>query len=112
MISKQLVAASSAPLVLSILSSGESYGYAIIQQVRALSEDRLEWTEGMLYPVLHRLERCDWITSLWRVSETGRRRRYYRLTAKGRRALDAEKAQWMTVHGTLSRLWEGIPCST
>ena len=56
MLSKELVAASAEPLILSLLSKGESYGYAIIQEVRKLSEDQIQWTDGMLYPVLHRLE--------------------------------------------------------
>ena len=56
-IGKDLVAASATPLVLSILSEGESYGYAIIKRVDELSGGELQWTDGMLYPVLHRLER-------------------------------------------------------
>ena len=54
---KDLMAASSTPIVLAILAEGDSYGYAIIQRVRELSRGRMEWTDGMLYPVLHRLER-------------------------------------------------------
>ena len=55
--SKDLVAASSTPIVLAILARGESYGYEILQEVRAVSGGELEWTDGMLYPLLHRLER-------------------------------------------------------
>lgn len=105
MISKDLVAASSRPLVLSILEEGESYGYAIIQRVRELSEDRIQWTDGMLYPVLHRLEREGLITSRWHTPEKGRRRKYYRLNPEGRKALKAERSQWLQVHETLDRLW-------
>ena len=53
---KDLVAASATPLVLSILKEGDSYGYAIIKRVKELSEREMNWTDGMLYPVLHRLE--------------------------------------------------------
>ncbi len=64
-IDKDLVAASATPLVLGILAEGESYGYAIIQQVREQSGGQLEWSEGMLYPVLHRLEREKLIRSVF-----------------------------------------------
>src|SRR3989454_6970297 len=77
---KDLVAASATPLVLAILAEGESYGYAIIKRVGELSKGHLQWTDGMLYPVLHRLERHGLVASRWRSSATGRRRKYYRLT--------------------------------
>ena len=105
MISKDLVAASSRPLVLSILEEGENYGYAIIQRVKQLSDDRLNWTDGMLYPVLHRLEREGLITSEWQTPDKGRRRKYYRLNDSGRTALKSEQEQWLQVHNTLSKLW-------
>ncbi len=111
-ISKDLVAASATPLVLSILTQSESYGYAIIKRVRELSDGEIQWTDGMLYPVLHRLERQGLIRSRWSVSETGRKRKYYRLNKKGRKALKHERAQWMVVHRTLERCWEGEPCLT
>jgi PadR family transcriptional regulator PadR len=111
MLSKELVSASSKPLVLSILSEGESYGYAIIQQVRALSDEKITWTDGMLYPVLHRLEDEGLIRSNWRESPEGRERKYYRITPDGRRTLEQEKEKWMTVHQTLARLWKMKPAS-
>ena len=82
-ISKDLVAASAAPLVLAILGEEESYGYAIRKRVSELSGGELEWTDGMLYPVLHRLERNGYIEAQWGTSEAGRRRKYYRLTKPG-----------------------------
>ena len=75
MLSKELVAASTVPLVLSVLSKGESYGYALIQRVRELSDGRIEWTEGMLYPVLHWMERENLIESEWRKADGERKRR-------------------------------------
>ena len=110
MISKDLAAASTKPLVLSILARGENYGYAIIQRVHALSDGQMTWTDGMLYPVLHRLQRQGLIEAEWRDSETGRRRKYYRLSGRGRQALEAERTQWFTVHTTLSRLWGTATC--
>ncbi len=109
MLSKELVAASTIPLVLSVLREGESYGYALIQRVRALSGGRIEWTEGMLYPVLHWMEREKLIESEWREAETGRKRKYYRLRREGRKALAAEREQWLTVHQTLRKLWKLQP---
>ena len=112
MLTKELVAASTVPLVLSVLTEGESYGYALIQRVRELSGGQIEWTEGMLYPVLHWMEKEGLIESQWREAETGRKRKYYRLRKAGRKALQAEKTQWLTVHETLTRLWKRQPLLT
>jgi PadR family transcriptional regulator len=102
---KELVAASSRPLVLSILTGGESYGYEILQQVIGLSGGRVEWSDGMLYPVLHRLEREGLITSRWETAESGRRRKYYRLTSHGKKQLAQDRSSWLAVHGTLKQAW-------
>ena len=105
-LTKDLVAASAAPLVLAILGGeGESYGDAIIQRVRELSGGRIEWTDGMLYPVLHRLEAQGAIAARWRESDAGRRRKYYTLQRPGRRAMQEQKEQWLAVHRTLSAAW-------
>ena len=109
MLSKELVAASTVPLVLSILEEGESYGYALIQRVRELSDEKIAWTEGMLYPVLHWMEEQGLIESEWREAETGRKRKYYRLLRDGRKALKTEREQWLTVHRTLAKLWKIQP---
>lgn len=106
MLTKELVAASTVPLVLSVLTEGENYGYALIQRVRELSGGKIEWTEGMLYPVLHWMENEKLIEAEWREAETGRKRKYYRLRKEGRKALREEKEQWMNVHETLTKLWE------
>jgi DNA-binding PadR family transcriptional regulator len=102
-IKKDLVAASATPLVLAILHKGPSYGYALIQAVRELSGGELEWSEGMLYPVLHRLEDQALITSYEERGETGRKRKYYKLAPAGRRALEAERKTWDVVHSTLTK---------
>ena len=102
---KELIAASATPLVLSILAREESYGYAIIQRVRELSGGRLEWTDGMLYPILHRLEEKGLVQSLWRESETGRKRKYYRLREAGKKALVEQRKQWDIAAATLDAAW-------
>jgi PadR family transcriptional regulator, regulatory protein PadR len=102
---KELVAASSASLILSILSEGDSYGYAIIQRVKELSGGDIQWTDGMLYPVLHWLESKGQVKGRWEKAENGRRRRYYSLADKGRKALEEQRAQWNLVSSTLQKLW-------
>jgi PadR family transcriptional regulator PadR len=100
-IGKDLVAASATPLVLAILSEGESYGYAILKRVAELSDHEMRWTDGMLYPVLHRLERDGCVNARWGQSESGRRRKYYRLTARGAEELAEQQRQWRVVNDAL-----------
>ena len=106
-IDKDLIAASATPLVLAILAEGESYGYAILKRVRALSAGELEWTDGMLYPLLHRLRRLGYVTTEWRTSAEGRRRKYYMVTDEGRAALVDHQQQWLTITRALNDVWPG-----
>jgi DNA-binding PadR family transcriptional regulator len=106
---RELIAATTRPLLLGLLAGGESYGYALIQRVKELSGGKLEWTEGMLYPVLHRLEAEGLIEADWKDGESGRKRRYYRLTHPGKKAAQHERAQWLSVHETLDALWNPTP---
>src|SRR5262245_13867739 len=105
MLRKELVAASAEPLVLSLLAQGETYGYAIIQEIKERSHNRMEWTDGMLYPVLHRLEERGLIESRWVEAESGRKRKYYSLKKDGKAALKAQREQWLSVHDVLTQLW-------
>ena len=107
-INKDLVAASSTPIVLAILAEQASYGYAILKRVRELSGGQMEWTDGMLYPVLHRLERLGHIKARWEVAESGRRRKYYRITPRGRAQLAEEHRQWQAVDATLRGIWQAL----
>ena len=104
-IAKDLVAASATPLVLGILAESETYGYAILKRVGELSGGRLHWTDGMLYPLLHRLERLGQVESSWRASKTGRRRKYYHITEQGHEALAAQQHQWKVVDDALRSIW-------
>ena len=106
-IDKDLVAASATPLVLAILADGESYGYAILKRVRELSDGEMEWTDGMLYPLLHRLHRLGYVTTEWRTPPEGRRRKYYAITDDGVAALAEHRRQWVTVARTLADAWGG-----
>lgn len=107
-INKDLVAASSTPIVLAILAEGDSYGYAILRRVRELSGGNIEWTDGMLYPVLHRLARLGHVEAQWEVAESGRRRKYYRITPRGRAQLAEEQRQWQAVDATLRGIWRTL----
>ena len=104
-IDKDLVAAMATPLVLAILTEGESYGYAILKRVRDLSAGDLEWTDGMLYPLLHRLDRLGHVEATWGTSPEGRRRKYYEITESGRAQLAEQRRQWDTATRTLGGLW-------
>lgn len=106
-IGKDLVAAAATPLVLGILAEGESYGYAILQRVNALSDGELEWSDGMLYPLLHRLERLGHVESAWVESPAGRRRKHYRLSSSGAAAFAEQRRQWAVVSRALHQVWSG-----
>ena len=105
-IEKDLVAAAATPLVLGILMEGDLYGYAIIKRVGELSGGGMQWTDGMLYPLLHRLERLGYVSSSWVVSEAGRRRKHYAITPSGREALAERQEQWTVVADALRNVWQ------
>ena len=109
MINKALMAASTKPIILTILQRGEDYGYNIIQHVKELSGGTLEWSDGTLYPVLQRLEKENLITSQWIISDEGRHRKYYKITPSGREALLAEMAQWRSMIRALNLIWNPLP---
>jgi len=104
-IDKDLVAAVATPLVLAILADGRSYGYAILGRVRELSGGELDWSDGMLYPLLHRLETLGLLTAEWDEGAGGRRRKYYAITEAGRDAIADQRAQWDAVSRALRRAW-------
>jgi PadR family transcriptional regulator, regulatory protein PadR len=105
-VTKDLVAASATPMVLGILAESDSYGYAILRRINELSDGELDWTEGLLYPLLHRLERLGFVEASWQ-SVAGRRRKYYRITKSGRTELTEQRRQWDTVVDALKELWSG-----
>ena len=111
MISKALSAASLKPFILSILAGRESYGYEIIQKVHDLTHGDVQWTTGTLYPLLHSLENKGLLESFERKAEggPGPKRKYYKITPKGRKALDVEKRHWLRVHAALTQLWGPTP---
>ncbi|PZG16710.1 PadR family transcriptional regulator [Micromonospora craterilacus] len=106
-VTKDLVAASATPMVLGILADGESYGYAILRRINELSDGELDWTEGLLYPLLHRLERLGHVEASWQSVAGERRRKYYRITSSGLAELAEQRRQWETVVSTLKEIWPG-----
>ena len=106
-IDKDLVAASATSLVLGILAEGDSYGYAILKRIREISGGRMTWTDGMLYPLLHRLERLGYVSATWGTSEHGRRRKHYAITSSGRDVLADRRQQWDVVADALDHVWPG-----
>lgn len=107
-VAKDLVAASATPMVLGILAEGESYGYAILRRINELSGGELDWTEGLLYPLLHRLERLGYVEANWQAVKGERRRRYYRITDQGVAELAEQRRQWSTVVDALKKLGPGL----
>lgn len=111
-ISKELIGASSIPIILSILSENESYGYEIIQKVKAISNGKIEYGDGTLYPVLHKLEKKELIESYWKIPESGRKRKYYTISNKGKKELVSQKENWTTINQIISNLWKIEPTLT
>lgn len=109
--SKDLIAASTIPIVLSILRRGDNYGYQIIKEVQEISDGALNWKEGSLYPVLSKMERNGFIRS-YRKKENGRNRKYYTLKQEGLKVLDAAKDEWHSIHQILCNLWNTQPSLT
>ena len=110
-LSKDLMASSLAPMILLILKRQENYGYEIIQQIRDQTGGELNVAEGTLYPVLKKMEEKKWIEGTWKKVDTGRERRYYKLTSKGTQELDQQINQWNFINDIINKLWN-LPNST
>ncbi len=101
---KQMLDGNVETLVLAILQTGPSYGYAIVKELNERAEGILKLGEGTIYPVLYRLEEKKLISARWRLAENGRERRYYRLTAKGHKALAANCQQWQMLAAVMKKV--------
>ncbi|MBC3765739.1 PadR family transcriptional regulator [Neptunicella marina] len=101
MITKEMTSAVSNIMVLSVLKSGMSYGYQLLRKIKQDSNELFDWTEGMLYPVLHRLEKQKYIESIWGTSEAGRRRKYYQITSSGQDYLAELLDGWYSISEVL-----------
>jgi len=103
-LSKQTLDGNVEALLLAILESGPSYGYAIVRELNERAEGILKLGEGTIYPVLHRMEDKKMITAKWRLAENGRQRKYYRLTPKGHRALASRREQWQVLSAVMTKV--------
>ena len=93
-------------LILRTLQTGPQHGWAVSERIQLISQDVLQVNQGSLYPALHRLEHQGWIEAEWGVSELGRRARFYRLTAAGRKQLTRETESWTRLAGAIGRVLE------
>src|SRR3954467_8981942 len=91
-------------MILRTLQTEPRHGWAISERIQEISQDVLQVNQGSLYPALHRLEHQGWIEAEWRVSELGRRAKYYRLTASGRRQLTVEADKWERMQNAIARV--------
>jgi len=103
-IRKQMLDGNVETFVLAVLQAGPSYGYAIVKDLNKRVKGILKLGEGTVYPVLHRLEEKKLISARWRLAETGKERKYYRLTAKGRRALTANRQEWQRLAAVMRKV--------
>lgn len=103
---KELIGATTSLLILGILAREASYGYEIVRRANAESQGLFEWREGTIYPVLHRLEQGALVRAQWQEAESGRQRKYYYITAKGRAALGEQVEKWNALHALVTRIAE------
>ena len=104
-ISKELIGASAVPIILSVLQKGESYGYEIVQLVKKHTNGKITWQQASIYPVLKKLEEENMIKSYWKINDNERPRRYYKITAAGKKQLEFNKEEWEMIHGVFQALW-------
>lgn len=93
-------------LILRTLQTGPMHGWAISERIQQISRDVLHVNQGSLYPALHRLEHHGWINAEWGISELGRRARFYKLTASGRKQLELETSDWVRLTAAIGRVLE------
>ncbi len=105
--SNDLIRGSVVPIVLALLAEQASYGYEIVKTVNARTNGRFEWREGSLYPTLHRLEAGGLIKAQWRTADSGKQRKYYALTGRGRRELKRRRQEWQAFSAAVDALLLG-----
>jgi transcriptional regulator len=96
-------------LILKAVSLGPLHGYGVLLRIRQISGERLKIEQGSLYPALYRLEHQGWIASEWGESENKRKAKFYRLTATGRRRLDAETTKWNEMADVIGAILKTMP---
>lgn len=106
-LSKKALDGNMETLLLSVIQDNPSYGYQIIQDLNAKAPHLLQTGEGTVYPILHRLEERKLIQSTWKLGDSGRQRRYYRITPQGKQALSKNSQEWTALHQLMSLVLQG-----
>ena len=110
-INKELLKGSTTVLILSLLNRKDMYGYEMIKEIELRSKGIFSFKEGTLYPILHNLENANYIESYWDDSNSGRKRKYYKITDNGKKLLLEKESEWKLFSETVnSVLWEGSLC--
>lgn len=110
-INKELLKGSTTVLILSLLNRKDMYGYEMIKEIELRSNGIFSFKEGTLYPILHNLENANYIESYWDDSNSGRKRKYYKITDNGKKLLLEKESEWKLFSETVnSVLWEGSLC--
>ncbi|WP_130862928.1 PadR family transcriptional regulator [Bacilliculturomica massiliensis] len=107
---KGLIGGSTVLMVLSLLKEKDCYGYEIIRLLEQRSDSTFEFKEGSLYPVLHRMENSGYVTSYMHTADSGKQRRYYRITGKGQEQLAEERRQWDIFSRSVNKVIRGEAC--
>ena len=103
-ISKELIGASAAPIILAVLKNGDNYGYEIVLKVKELTNDEIKWKEASIYPVLKKLESSGLIKSYWKVQNNERPRKYYTILAEGKKQFELNMQEWEMVYSLFGKL--------
>ena len=104
-ISKELIGASAAPIILSVLKNGDNYGYEIVLKVKQLTNDEIRWKEASIYPVLKKLESRGLIRSYWEKADNDRHRKYYTILPEGKKQFEHNMHEWELIHSLFGKLW-------
>lgn len=107
-ISKELVKGSTVLLILNLLKQKSMYGYEMIKSMEVSSKGVFEWKEGTLYPILHGLESDGLVESYWDNGESGRKRKYYKITKKGLKVLAEKESEWRTFADAMNVALGGV----
>ena len=104
MASKELIGASAELLVLGVIAKEPSYGYQVVKRLNDESDGLLAWQEGTIYPILHKLEKAEFVRAQWQDADTGRQRKYYYITATGRKRLSRGAEDFAAVNTLVAKL--------
>lgn len=106
-VDRELVKGSTTMLILNLLSTGDMYGYQMVRELEERSDNTFTLKEGTMYPILHSLEGQGMVEAYWKDSTSGRKRKYYHITSKGRKLLNEKKKEWKIYSNTVNKVIGG-----